>query len=119
MRPWSYDLRHWVIRLSYFETKNVVANREGSFDKRNYQSPNEMHLKFSYFVNNEEILNILVNLFIEAETAVILLKTQHIFCKEYKQGEIIQAIADAFATSNLLSRRILHHHFQTELHSNQ
>ena len=64
-----------------------------------------MHLKFSYFVNNEEILNILVNLFIEAETAegVILLKTQHTFCKEYKQGEIIQAIANAFATSNLLS----------------
>ena len=76
-----------------------------------------MHLKFSYFVNNEEILNILVNLFIEAETAegVILLKTQHTFCKEYKQGEIIQAIADAVATSNLLSRRILHRHFQTEL----
>ena len=110
-----------MIRLSYFETKNVVANREGSFHKRNYQSPNEMHLKFSYFVNNEEILNILVNLFIEAETAegVILLKTQHTFCKEYKQGEIIQAIANAFATSNLLSRRILYHHFQTELHSNQ
>ena len=80
-----------------------------------------MHLKFSYFVNNEEILNILVNLFIEAETAegVILLKTQHTCCKEYTQGEIIQAIADAFATSNLLSRRILHRHFQTELHSNQ